>query len=235
MILFRTLAALAVPLALVACSQPPPAEPPAPVAVRISAPSGQYALDKNHTSVIARVNHFGLSHYTVRFTSPDATLEFNADTPTDSSLIANVDVRSIETDYPGDGDFDADLQNSEWLDAANNPLMIFRSTALELTSPTTGRMTGDLTIRGITKPAVFDVTFNNGYAQHPARPQIAALGFSARGVFKRSDYGLMVLQPPAGTFTGVSDEVEVLIEAEFTRALDTDPSASASPAPAPAP
>lgn len=228
-----TIAALAIPLALLACSQPAPVEAPDPVAVAITAPSGQYTLDKNHSSIIARVNNFGLSHYTLRFTSPDATLQFDPATPTESTLIANVDVRSIETAFTGDRDFDAELQNSEWLDAANNPLMIFRSTALELTSATTGRMTGDLTIRGVAKPAVFDVTFNNGYAQHPGDPQIAVLGFSARGVIKRSEYGIMALLPPAGTTTGVSDEVEILIEAQFTRAVENDPAAAPASPPAP--
>lgn len=59
-----------------------------------------------------------------------------------------------------------------------------------------------------------DVTFNGGYAGHPMDPQ-SRIGFSARGVLKRSEFGMAYGIPAEGTTMGVSDAVEVLIEAEF--------------------
>ena len=221
-------------LALSACNQTP--DPPSaagPIqAVTIEAPSGEYALDKNHASVTIRARHFGLSHYTLRFTELEATLNFNAEAPTQSTLAASIAANSVETDFPGDRDFDAELQNSQWFDAANHPQITFRSTSIELTGPNTGRMIGDLSIRGQTHQATFDVTFNQGYARHPVGAPLSLLGFSARGMVKRSDYGMLVLMPPPGTEAGVSDEVEILIEAEFARPIAPAPGA---PAPRPVP
>lgn len=204
--------------ALAACNQPAeqaPAGLPEPVAVE--APSGHYTLDKNHSSVVVRATHFGLSQYTLRLTGLDAALEFNAEDPTQSTVTASVAADSVRTEYPGQRSFDDELENSDWLDAAIYPVITFRSTSVELTGPNTGRMTGDLSIRGVTHPARFDVTFNGGYRQHPMGAPMALLGFSARGEFKRSDYGMRVLLPTEGSNIGVSDAVQVMIEAEFTQ------------------
>jgi len=210
---------IAAALALAACNQPTTEAPEGPVApVEVDASSGAYRLDKHHSSIVIRAAHFGLSHYTMRMTDFDAMLEFNAEEPAQSSITATIAANSVETEYAGDRDFDDELENSEWLDAATHPSITFTSTALELTGPNTARMTGDLSIRGVTHPARFDVTFNNGYRQHPMGMPGAMLGFSAVGSFKRSEYGMMVLQPQPGTNIGVSDDVEIIIEAEFTMA-----------------
>lgn len=212
----KTWMAVIAGLALAACSrpaEPPPAAPPQPVA--IDAPSGEYALDPNHSSIIVRANRFGLSNYTLRMTGIGGTLSFDADNPAESTVTATAAADSVQTAYPGERSFDDELENSEWLDAANHPTLTFASTGIELTSPNTGRMTGTLTIRGVTHPIVFDVTFNRAYRQHPMGLPIALLGFSAHGVFKRSDYGMNVLLPASTGGLGVSDEVEVQIEAEF--------------------
>lgn len=208
--------AAAAALTLAACNQPATTAPAGPPqAVTVDAPAGEYTLDKYHSTVIVRALHFGLAHYTLRFNTIEGALTFDSAHPANSSVTASVPIASLSTTYSGDRDFNAELQNSEWLDGANFPVATFRSTSVELTGANTGRMTGDLTIRGQTHPATFDITFNKAYRQHPLGAPFAELGFSAHGVIKRSDYGLRVLQPPAGTDTGVSDDVEIIIEAEF--------------------
>ena len=213
-------------LALAAACSPPatqgPAAPPTPVAV--DAPSGEYALDATHSSIVVRANHFGLSNYPLRLADISGTLNFNAENPTQSSVSVTVGADSVRTEYQGARSFDDELENSEWLDAATHPSITFTSTSVELTGANTGRMTGDLTMRGVTHPATFDVTFNNGYRQHPMGFPFALLGFSARGVIKRSDYGMTVLLPSTPGGAGVSDEVQIEIEAEFTQ-----PAAPANP------
>jgi len=227
-----TIAAATAAIALAACTQPaaPPAPEPAPVA--IEAPSGEYSIDPNHSTITVRALHFGLSHYTLRLNGVSGTLNFNAEDPAQSTVTATVAANTLDTPYGGDRDFDAELQNSEWLDAAGHPTATFTSTSIERTGPNTGRMTGDLTIRGVTHPATFDVTFNASHAQHPMGPPISQLGFSARGTFLRSQYGMNVLQPSAPNASdGVADEVEILIEAEFTRPIEqpTPPRQPAEP------
>lgn len=216
--------AAAAGLALAACSPPQQEKAPeAPAAVAVEAPSGEYALDANHSTVTARALHFGLAHYTLRFNTVSGALNFNADTPEQSTVEVTVATNSLDTPYAGDRDFDAELQNSEWLNAEQFPTATFRSTSVERTGPNTARVTGDLTIRGVTKPATFDATYNASWSQHPMGPPISGIGFSARGVIRRSEFGLMVLQPTTGPASGVADEVELVIEAEFNRPIEAAP------------
>jgi polyisoprenoid-binding protein YceI len=185
---------------------------PAPAVV----PAGAYTLDKAHASLIFRVNHIGFSNYTRRFKRFDAKLQFDPANLARSSVTVSVDATSLETDYPSpkDLDFNALLQNAEWLETAKFPQMTFRSRNVEVTAPNTLKISGDLTLRGVTRPMVLDATYNGGYEGHPMDPN-ARIGFSAHGTLKRSDFGMTVGIPPPGTTMGVGDEVEVLIEAEF--------------------
>ena len=180
-------------------------------------PAGAYTLDKAHASLIFRVNHIGFSDYTRRFKRFDAKLQFDPANMSRSSVTVSVDATSLETDYPSpkELDFNALLQNAEWLDTAKFPQMTFRSSKVEVTAPSTLKISGDLTLRGVTRPMVLDATYNGGYEGHPLDPH-ARIGFSAHGTLKRSDFGMTVGIPAPGTTMGVGDEVEVIIEAEFS-------------------
>lgn len=213
-------------LALAACSQPAPTEAPPPAPAVVNVPTGEYALDPNHTTINVRVKHFGLSNYEFRLNTVSGTLNFNAEDPTRSSVEVAVQTGSLDTPYAGDRDFDAELQNSDWLDAATHPVATFRSTAVESTGPATARVTGDLTIKGVTHPITLDVTYNTSHAQHPMGFPMQLIGFSAHGTFNRLDYGLgatTLVPTSADGSDGVATQVELVLEAEFSR-----------PAPAPA-
>ncbi|HEY9235418.1 MULTISPECIES: YceI family protein [Phenylobacterium] len=208
----------------------PPVEKAAASGVRNTAPAGAYAIDLAHTSVTFRVSHLGLSRYTARFTGVDAKLNFDPANPSAMSVEATIDPKSIETDYPLDEpDFDKQLTGPDWLDAARFPQITFRSTAVETTGPNTAKVTGDFTLRGVTKPVTLDVTFNGGYAATDMDPAGSRIGFSAQGAIKRSDFGLTAGIPAPGTNFGVGDEVEIFIETEFTQ-----PRAGAAPPAKPA-
>lgn len=219
----RLILAAAAAMTLAACNQPdqPPATPEAP-AVEVNAPSGEYALDANHSTITVRAQHFGLAYYTLRFNKVAGTLNFNAEAPAQSTIQATVDVTSLDTPYTGNRDFDSELQNSSWLDAAGFTTATFTSTTVEQTGPNTARVTGDLTLRGQTHPITLDVTYNGSHSPHPMGMQISSIGFSAHGTFQRSQYGINELIPRAGN-DGVSDQVELIIEAEFNRPIETAP------------
>ncbi|MEZ5960314.1 MAG: YceI family protein [Hyphomonadaceae bacterium] len=219
----RLLLAAAAALSLAACNQP--AETPAtteapPVAV--NAPSGEYALDPNHSTVTIRAQHFGLAYYTLRFNKISGTLNFDAENPAQSTITATVDATSLDTPYSGARDFDAELQNSSWLDSATFATATFTSTAVEQTGPNTARVTGDLMIKGQTHPVTFDVTYEGSHSPHPMGMQVSSIGFSARASILRSQFGINELQPRAGN-DGVSDSVELIIEAEFQRPIESAP------------
>ena len=206
--------------ALAACSQqsPPPAAstttaPP----TSIDVPAGSYTVDKAHTSLLVRVNHMGFSHFTARFKRLDAQLQFDPAMLASSAVTVTIDARSLETDYPDLAtlDFNAQLQGPEWLDAAQHPQITYRSTSVEAIDARRMKINGELTLRGVTHPVALDAVFNGGYAGHPMDPH-ARIGFSAHGTFRRSDFGMSYGIPEPGTTMGVFDEVEVIVETEFS-------------------
>jgi polyisoprenoid-binding protein YceI len=182
----------------------------------MDAPAGTYKLDKSHASLIFRVNHLGFSNYTARFKRFDATLQFDPTNPTAMSVTATIDPASIETDYPEPEklDFNAELRGPNWLNTPKFPAISYRSTGITLTGANRAEVAGELEMHGVKRPIMLEVTFNGGYPGMSLDPQ-ARIGFSARGTLKRSDFGIAFGIPPADSTMGVSNEVDVQIEAEF--------------------
>jgi polyisoprenoid-binding protein YceI len=182
-----------------------------------SVPAGRYTVDPAHATLLFRVDHLGFSHYTARFKHFDATLQFDPARIAASQVNVTVDAASIETDFPDPAklDFNGELRGKDWLDTEAHPQMTFRSQRVVPTDKQSFRIEGGLTLHGVTKPVVLEATYNGGYAGHPMDPH-ARIGFSARGHLKRSEFGINIGIPAPGTTLGVSDEVEVIIEAEFS-------------------
>ncbi|KAK0330672.1 hypothetical protein LTR94_031921, partial [Friedmanniomyces endolithicus] len=99
-------------------------------------------------------------------------------------------------------------KNKVFLNATAFPQITFKSTKVELTGTRTAKVTGDQTFLGVTKPVTLDATFNGDLEKHPFVPA-PAIGFSAEGKFKRTDFG-MALGP-------VGDEVTIRFDAEFIK------------------
>lgn len=177
-------------------------------------PKGHYEIDRSHTSLLFRVSHLGFSTYTGRFTRVDAKLDFDPARIAASRVNVTIDPGSIHADNVPSSFLDS-LAGKDWLDAAKFPTMSFRSNSVEVTGTQTFRIHGDLTLHGVTRPIVLDARYNGGYASHPMEPR-ARIGFSAQGSFKRSDFGVSTGIPAPGTTMGVGDEVQVVLETEFT-------------------
>ncbi|MEM6781707.1 MAG: YceI family protein [Pseudomonadota bacterium] len=176
-------------------------------------PAGVYELDKTHASLTWKVSHLGLSDYTARFNTFDASLTLDPANITQSSVNVTISPLSIETDYPNadEKDFDKKLTEGEdWFNVGAFPEITFASTAIEQTGENTGKVTGDLSLLGVTKPVTLDVVFNGAYESKPFA-NVPAVGFSATGTIKRSDWGFDTYVPTIG------DEVELLIEVEFEK------------------
>jgi polyisoprenoid-binding protein YceI len=205
----RPLARLAAAALIIgAHSAPALAQMPAPRAV--TPPTGTYAVDLSHASITFRVSHFGLSNYTMRFAKFDSTVDYDSADPAKSKLTVVVDPKSIRTDFPFPDreNFDAKIATDpQYLNANAHPEIRFVSRSITRTGPTTGRIAGDLTMRGVTRPITLDAKWN-GAIEHPFR-RVPVFGVSATGTFKRSDFGMTVLAPLVG------DEVQVTIEAEY--------------------
>lgn len=162
-----------------------------------------YKIDPNHTNVLASWSHFGFSRPTVNFGQADGTIVYDAE---------NVGASSVQVTLPLKGlsalaeDFYDHLTSADWFDAAKYPDASFKSTAVESAGEGKLKVTGDLTVKGVTKPVVLDVTLNKT-AEHPMGKR-AAIGFDATATVKRSDFGLDKYAP------NVSDEVALRITTE---------------------
>lgn len=208
--------------ALAACSPPATAPPKAEVAaapaVKNTAPAGLYTNDPIHTSINFRIGHMGLSHFTARFTRFHGTLQFDPEKPAAMAVEFTLEPASLQTNYPDPKalNFDKQISGEEFLDAGKFPVITFKSTKVEPTGANTAKVTGDFTLHGVTKPVVLDATFNGGYAAGDMDPAGARIGFSATTQIKRSDYGISFGIPAPGSSMGVSDEIDVAIESEWT-------------------
>jgi polyisoprenoid-binding protein YceI len=207
------------PLMLVACATAGPTAPVTAAAPSASTaetaakaanlaeqPAGTYEIEPTHTSVTWRLSHVGLSTYTARFDKITGSIELNPTNPTASSANIQIDANSVNTGLPR---FDAEIAKSVFKSEAN-PMITFKSTSLTATSATTGIMTGDLSVAGVTKPMSLNVTYNNGRMSPFARRQ--NIGFSATGKIKRSDWGMT-----NWVNFGIGDDVDLIIEAEFLK------------------
>jgi polyisoprenoid-binding protein YceI len=175
-------------------------------------PAGTYKVDHAHSSLTWKVNHFGLSNYTARFSRFDAILDIDPARPESAKVLVTLDPTSIRTDYPfsESRDFDKELGDGEkFFNGKKFSRIVFSSTGVERTGETTARVTGDLTMLGITKPLTIDVTLN-GAKRHPMTG-VPTLGFSGIAKLNRSDFNMTFMLPLVG------DEVTLLIEAEFLK------------------
>lgn len=168
-----------------------------------SAPTGDYKLDARHAALIARVGHMGgVSKSVFRFDTLSGTLKWNAQDPTKSSVSVSIDPKSITTNVAG---FAEELSGDKFMKTAQFPTITFVSKSITMDDADEGKVTGDLTFMGVTKPVTLDVDFGGSVQSRGA----AKIGFEAETTIKRSDFGFTALQGPIG------DEVEIQIDIEF--------------------
>lgn len=164
-----------------------------------------YTIDAAHTAVVFRVNHLGFSNVFGRFNDFGGALDFDGDW-TNGTVELTIQTASVDTAV---GKRDDHLRSPDFFNAAEFPTMKFTSTGIKKASGTTGTLTGELTLLGVTKPITLDVTFNK-VGPHPS-PQMAGVevaGFSATTTVKRSEFGMKTMVPNVG------DDIQIWIEVE---------------------
>ena len=167
-----------------------------------------YTLDPNHTQVQFVWNHFGFTNLTGQFGKIEGTLEFDAADPTKSSVTATISMDSVNSNVKK---LDGELTGADYFDAAKFPTATFKSTRVEKSAtPDHLKVTGDLSVRGVTKAVTLDVAVIK-VGDHPMRKAPAA-GFSATTTLKRSDFGITKYVPMVG------DEVKINIVTEAIEA-----------------
>lgn len=165
-----------------------------------------YTLDKYHSRISFSANHFGISHVEGNFKIFDATLLAKKEDLTDAVITLSADVNSINTDVEYR---DNDLKSAGYFDAAKFPTLSFMSTSFKKVAGKKYKLSGNMTIHGVTKPVVFDVLYNGTAITAMKKP---TAGFTITGVIKRSDFGV----GGSPLTSGIGNNIELRSNVEFT-------------------
>jgi len=165
-----------------------------------------YDFDKSHANLSFTYNHLGYSTTDGRFGDWDGTLLIDKDTPANSSVEFTINIDSLDTFW---ADRDTHLKSPDFFDAAKFPQATFKSTKVEQTGENQLDVTGDLTLRGITKPVTLTVDVL-ALGDHPMAKKPAA-GFAVTTVLKRSDFGMDKFVPYVGDEVTVTFHTETLL------------------------
>ena len=164
-----------------------------------------WTADKNHSKLGFEVTHLLVTDVDGSFKSFDITINATKDDFSDAQVTVTADINSVNTD----NDYrDKDLKSEKYFDAAKFPTLNFKSTSMQKVDAKSYKLSGNLTMHGVTKPVVLDVTLN-GTGTNPMSKKPVA-GFKIRGTVKRSDFGIGDGTPNAI----VSDEVQIIANVE---------------------
>ncbi|MBD3667613.1 MAG: polyisoprenoid-binding protein [Kangiella sp.] len=162
-----------------------------------------YEFDTVHSQIIFKVNHLGYSNSYGKFRAFEGTLSFDPEDWSTAQTEVSINTKSIDLENKKWNDH---MRSADFFDVEQFPAMTFKSTKLEKTGENTGKLHGDLTILGTTKPITLDLTLNQA-GIHPMSEE-PHVGFSATGSIKRSEFGMIYGVPAVG------DDVHIIIEVE---------------------
>lgn len=178
------------------------------VTTKVNAPSGSWNLDPYHAEVGFSVRHAGISKVKGKFNVVAATF----DIPEDHSAIsitANIDAASFDS---GVADRDAHVRSADFLDVENFPELSFASTSVT-GEPDDIKVSGDLTIHGVTRPVVFEGEIG-GVGKDAMG--VTRMGVEAKAVISRKDFGLTWNAALEAGGVLVSDKVTINLDLSFT-------------------
>ena len=173
-----------------------------------SAKTTSYEIDPTHTAAVFTWDHFGFSTPSGNFTDIRGQIHFDDKQPKNSSVNVTIPVTSLNTNVSA---LDEHLKAADFFDAAKYPTISFKSTKVETKDNKKFKITGDLTIKGITKTVVLDTVLNKK-ADHPMQ-KVPAIGFNATTSFDRSAFGVANYVPNVGDKITVQITTEALHKA----------------------
>lgn len=176
--------------------------------------TGDYTLDAAHTRLGFVARHAMVTKVRGQFTSFEGTFHADAEDPSRSSVSVSIDVASVDT---GNEMRDGHLRTNDFFDPENYPTITFTSTSISATGPTTFEVTGDLTIRGITKQVSFELELTGSVKDPFGNDRI---GFEGSLVVNRKDFGVNWNAPLEAGGVLVSDKVTLEFDIAAIKAKD---------------
>lgn len=171
--------------------------------VSVACAADTYELDPNHTHVTFSFQHLGLSTFDGKIPASGGKLVLDRAQRT-GSVEVTFSIKDVAT---GVAKFDDHLRSDDFFSAQKYPTATFKSTKVEFQGDKPAKVTGDLTIKDVTRPVTLEVTSFNCVDQHPMA-KVPACGANATAKIKRSDFGLTYALP------AVRDEIELTVEME---------------------
>jgi polyisoprenoid-binding protein YceI len=199
-------------------------------ALVLAAPSAafatEYVIDSAHSGASFAVKHLMVSNVRGTFSNVTGTVNYDEKDVTKSTVEATIDAKTIDTDEPKR---DEHLRSPDFFDTEKHPTITFKSTKVEPASEGMLKVTGNLTMHGVTKPVVMDV---EGLTQEVKDPWgNSKRGATATTKINRKDFGLTWNKALEAGGVAVGDEVKITLDVELNK---KQPAAPAAPAAAPA-
>jgi polyisoprenoid-binding protein YceI len=186
------------------------------LAVALSLPAvaatSDWKIDPQHSSAQFAVRHMAISTVRGAFSKVTGTITLDDKDITKSTVDVSIDVSTVDTREPAR---DNDLRSDKFFDVAHFPTMTFKSKKVEQTAPGKLKVTGDLTIRGVTKEVVLDVDGPTAPVKDPWGNQRVAV--SATTKVNRQDYGVKWNATLDNGGVVVGDDVNITIDAELVK------------------
>ena len=186
----------------------------AALASAISVPSvaatNTWQIDPNHSSAQFAVRHLAISTVRGAFTKVNGTVQLDDKDISKSSVDVTIDAASVDTRVP---DRDKDLRSDHFFDVEKYPTLTFKSTKVEQVGPGKLKVTGDLTIHGVTKPVVLDVEGPTAPVKDPWGNQRVAVNATTK--INRQDFNVKWNATMDGGGLVVGDDVAITIDAEM--------------------
>lgn len=167
-----------------------------------------YQIDPTHTATVFNWNHFGFSTPSANFSDIQGTINVDNAKPANSSVDVKIPLSSLNTNVQA---LDEHLKKADFFDAEKYPNITFKSTKVQALGKNKYKITGNLTIKDVTKPVVLDAVLNK-QGVHPMT-KAESIGFNATTSFDRSAFGVGAYVPNVGDKITVNITTEASVPA----------------------
>ncbi len=181
------------------------------VALPVLARADTWQIDSSHTSVEFTVRHMMISNVKGQFQKTTGTITANGNDAASAKIDVSIDASSVDTRVERR---DAHLKSPDFLDVAKYPTITFKSTKVEAEGPNKWKVTGDLTLHGVTKQVVLEVEGSGAPVQVMGNTRVGA---SATTKIKRGDFGLTWNKALEAGGVLVGEEVAISIDVEAVK------------------
>ncbi|MEM9063753.1 MAG: YceI family protein [Pseudomonadota bacterium] len=174
-------------------------------ATPLAATAAPYVLDKSHAHVTFTVGHLGFSNVHGQFRTFDAEIDFDPGNVEATKVSFTIDAASVDTFWEAR---DNHIRGKDFFDVENHPSITFATTSVTPTGSESADVTGDLTIRGVTKPVTFQATLNK-LGPSPFNPNQTIAGFTVTGEIDRTEFGITYAAPAVSAIIPIQLEMEM--------------------------